>query len=276
MAKICGRTFVNDTTGIVCMCVLYLALFYADYVVVRWVILHSLQESLWAPFHALLFNTLALLLAISHLKASFSDPGMIPLPQSRVDFSDMHMEDQEAKLETDERNWSVCRVCETYIPPGASHCFVCNRCIKGMDHHCPWINNCIGEKNQKYFLQFLIYVGILALYAIILVISSWVLECPHCDDDGVIKLSRFLHCVILFLESTVFGMFVIVVLVDQFEQILRFQEPVEQNGYVRRGPSKFYTLLSHVYGADHPILRLLSCGNRAKYRKDIHLLEHDV
>jgi palmitoyltransferase len=27
-----------------------------------------------------------------------------------------------------------------------------------MDHHCPWINNCIGFWNRKYFLLLLVYV----------------------------------------------------------------------------------------------------------------------
>ena len=52
------------------------------------------------------------------------------------------------------------------------------------------INNCVGERNQKYFIQFLVYVGMLAVYAITLVIVSWVNECPLCSNDVNVKQSR--------------------------------------------------------------------------------------
>lgn len=44
------------------------------------------------------------------------------------------------------------------------------------------INNCVGEKNQKYFVQFLFFVCILSAYTIILVIMSWVRECHQCKQ----------------------------------------------------------------------------------------------
>jgi len=48
----------------------------------------------------------------------------------------------------------------------------------------------VGEQNQKYFIQFLVYVGALAAYAIILVVVSWVGECPECSNEISVKQSR--------------------------------------------------------------------------------------
>ena len=37
----------------------------------------------------------------------------------------------------------------------AKHCRICEKCISTYDHHCPWLGNCIGEKNRKVFYCFL-------------------------------------------------------------------------------------------------------------------------
>lgn len=99
---------------------------------------------LWAPLNVFLFNTIIFLLTMAHLKAVFCDPGLVPLPHNRLDFSDMHA-NRKYHDSNDEEEWTVCTRCETFRPPRAHHCRICKRCIRRMDHHCPWINVSLSE-----------------------------------------------------------------------------------------------------------------------------------
>jgi len=50
-----------------------------------------------------------------------------------------------------------CDTCQGYKAPRAHHCRKCGRCVMKMDHHCPWINNCVGHFNHGHFVAFLTF-----------------------------------------------------------------------------------------------------------------------
>lgn len=41
----------------------------------------------------------------------------------------------------------------------SKHCMKCDRCIKGFDHHCRFINMCIGELNYHWFITLVVGVS---------------------------------------------------------------------------------------------------------------------
>jgi len=50
-----------------------------------------------------------------------------------------------------------CKDDKLYKPDRCHHCSVCQECVLRMDHHCPWISNCVGFGNYKFFMLVLFY-----------------------------------------------------------------------------------------------------------------------
>ena len=51
-------------------------------------------------------------------------------------------------------------ICDEVKPARTHHCKVCGTCVFLMDHHCPWVNNCVGLENYRYFLLFIFYLTV--------------------------------------------------------------------------------------------------------------------
>jgi len=50
----------------------------------------------------------------------------------------------------------VCVVCRARRKMRSHHCKECGRCVERLDHHCPWIDNCVGLGNQRAFFCFIL------------------------------------------------------------------------------------------------------------------------
>ncbi|KAH9514574.1 hypothetical protein Btru_025683 [Bulinus truncatus] len=57
--------------------------------------------------------------------------------------------------------YRVCDYCEIMQPMRAKHCEDCSKCVRKFDHHCPWLEACIGERNHRFFWLFLLSTFIL-------------------------------------------------------------------------------------------------------------------
>ena len=60
------------------------------------------------------------------------------------------------------------RTCKVWRTPRTTHCHVCDNCVEGFDHHCPWVGSCIGERNYREFCWFIFATSIVLLYCVIL------------------------------------------------------------------------------------------------------------
>jgi hypothetical protein len=115
---------------------------------------------------AIILHIFLILSLICYFRCVFAKKSRIPenfhidsIPDSEKE----PLKDEYIELDHATAKVTYCNRCQKYRPARAHHCSICKVCILRYDHHCPWIGNCVGFHNHKYFILFLTYMAITSI-----------------------------------------------------------------------------------------------------------------
>ena len=95
--------------------------------------------------------------------------------------------------------YKYCTICHIEQPLRCKHCKHCDQCIATHDHHCPWIGNCVGERNRFTFFWFIQFQFIQIVIGLLICIEITLIKKQDNDQltDGmqVLILFIFLVCI---------------------------------------------------------------------------------
>ncbi|CAH1776296.1 unnamed protein product [Owenia fusiformis] len=101
-----------------------------------------------------IFIVLNVIMWISLYHCNTIDPGYLPRNIPEYDLAIKQVAHFDEWKQGRNPLSRLCHTCRTVKTIRSKHCKICNRCIKQMDHHCPYIYNCVGYNNRGSFAIF--------------------------------------------------------------------------------------------------------------------------
>jgi len=231
--SLCAWWVKDDCCGVFCGITTNLLLSYAAFVQTYYVL-----GPWWGYLHpvTLSYVCLTLMAAACHARTQFTNPGAVPL------CNDANIDVEKQSLTAGGASGRrFCKRCQIRKPVEAHHCSTCHRCIIRMDHHCPWVNNCVAFLNQKYFVLFCFYTSLCCLFSMASLVTRFLMcQSNKKSGHGIIappsgglgaedgEGNDWCHgsgmdvmcCIINMFEGILFGLFTMIMSCDQISSII--------------------------------------------------------
>ncbi|KFV75141.1 Palmitoyltransferase ZDHHC18, partial [Dryobates pubescens] len=126
------------------------------------------------------------------LQTSFRDPGILPraTPSEAADLEKRIDSMGTSTYRPPARTMEVvinkyvvklkyCYTCRMFRPPRPSHCSESHLGLsvpERFDHHCPWVGNCVGKRNYRYFYAFILSLSFLTAFIFACVVTHLTLR----------------------------------------------------------------------------------------------------
>lgn len=115
--------------------------------------LHEELSPVMSVSEKFFMNFLLVSALVIHFWLKYSDPGFVDANQRLNSSLDDSNYCDKCNLKRDQSNW-------------VGHCPICSNCVLGRDHHCFYVDNCIGFLNHKIYLVYLLNLDTLFIYTV--------------------------------------------------------------------------------------------------------------
>lgn len=132
----------------------------------------------------------------------------------------------------------LCPTCLRLKVERCHHCKQCNKCVQKMDHHCPWLANCVGANNYKYFLLTIIY-GFITSTIVLFTFWEYIYKIMLIED---ISLLFCIYNLFIYICNMILWMFNFYLIWNNWINVINNLTTIEKADFIRFNELNKYSI----------------------------------